>query len=624
MKTNKCIAWRLLSAVLAFLLVLTTALPVFAAENKTIEIKNAKGLPAMKVNQFAAYQLFSGTPNKESADAEHNVWDAASWDNYTLADIQWGKDVKGPALITALQALTYETNGKDYPYLFAEGTHANLFAGLTAGAADSAEQLARLLVGKENAFLQEFSKFVVGKGAGEDDSYLNATGAKSTVTAGAGTAADGSDDVSSITVPATGYYLVVEEGNDAEAVSEYILAVLGDQTINLKTSLPVVQKWIDKSGTKGKTACIGDMITFILEGTLPADYEDFLRYTCVFHDTLAAGLSFDEATAGLKVEIGGHVLTKDDQYTVKTTGMSDGCNLEIAVNDLKTFGFADVDAASKITVTYQAKLDQDAVLGSTGNQNNVVMEYPIDINHAGTARTAASSAWVYTFGFDLKKTGSDKPDGLGGAGFLLKNEAGQYAKFETVSAGRRFAGWTGDTAVNGLVTTYRTAKEAWDKASYADQTNPASAVSETLTRARAALADYLLTSSSDAGSVGKIPTATGLGEGTYTLTEIITPAGYNTMKDFTLQITPAIATTGALQSFTYVPDGAAPGTTYSSTSTPAVYNSGLISQTLVNQKAALLPFTGGTGTLIFYISGGLLIAGALTYIIVAARKRKSA
>ena len=103
-----------------------------------------------------------------------------------------------------------------------------------------------------------------------------------------------------------------------------------------------------------------------------------------------------------------------------------------------------------------------------------------------------------------------------------------------------------------------------------------------------------------------ILTFTGLGAGTYTLEETGVPDGYNKAQDvsFTLGNSPA-------------PTLTAPNWTNTNTNFTTEDNMYAIS--IQNNKGIELPTTGGVGTTIFYIIGGLMISGALVLLIVRNR-----
>lgn len=113
-----------------------------------------------------------------------------------------------------------------------------------------------------------------------------------------------------------------------------------------------------------------------------------------------------------------------------------------------------------------------------------------------------------------------------------------------------------------------------------------------------------LTATTDAE--GKI-TFEGLDAGEYTLTEVSAPAGYN-------PIDPIIVKIGA----THVENADVHSATNTTTLTPA--DNGVV--VVENYKGAVLPETGSIGTTIFYVLGGLLVAGAV--VLLVARRRMGA
>lgn len=656
MKMIKSSFNRLLALALVLMLAFTAAVPVFAAsgDNLTITIRNNKGLPEMTDNQFAAYQLFKGTPYQED-DTEHknvteNDWNASNWNNYTLADIEWGDGVNGSNLLFALKALSYDTDNENWSEFFdADKENANVFANI-----DSAAQLAELLVGKSNAFLQKFSKFVV-KGSGKEGSsgFLTSSAAKSIVTEET-KSLEAIKQQSIIQVNNPGYYLIVEEGdhNIADAVSEYILAVLGNQEIDLKASAPTVDKNIVSGDDllKGDVAGISDTVTFELTGDLSKNFMDFNTYEYIFTDTLSKGLTYAGNMVVTVLQGGVTYTIASSEYTV--TPASANTDEVPAADTLITVTFENLrkesglsfttrnpleepasgkivlDESAKIYVTYDAVVNENAVIGSVGNPNDVNLTYSNDPNTNDKGKTEDKRVYVYAFGLDLVKVGSDAAhddEGLPGAGFTLKNSQEKYAQFEdaTDSEGnaiRRLVNWVDASTVDDLISEYNAAKEAYNKAANNDEK---AATKNTLDDKAKALESYLLTSKEK----GKIPNVTGLDEGKYTLTEIITPDGYNTMDPFWFQIRATFAESGKLESVIYVPmigkfqTYTATSTNAGETSPGAVFSSGLLPETLTNIKAPFLPFTGGMGIILFYILGGLLIAGAVIYIVVSAKKR---
>ena len=98
-------------------------------------------------------------------------------------------------------------------------------------------------------------------------------------------------------------------------------------------------------------------------------------------------------------------------------------------------------------------------------------------------------------------------------------------------------------------------------------------------------------------------TFTGLGAGVYTITETKTPAGYNTIAPITFTLTFNAETK------TFVSDNAS----------VVVGADNKLDTTIVNQSGATLPETGGMGTTLFYVLGGVLVVGAVVLLITKKR-----
>ena len=130
------------------------------------------------------------------------------------------------------------------------------------------------------------------------------------------------------------------------------------------------------------------------------------------------------------------------------------------------------------------------------------------------------------------------------------------------------------------------------------------------------------------GDNGTSFTFRGLDDGDYILRETKTPAEYNTMKDITFTVTANHeiqwpedkVRTDILTSLT---GNAASGEiTFSPVNGTEeegnAANAGL-STTVINKKGSSLPSTGGIGTTIFYVVGGILMAGAAVLLITKRR-----
>ena len=202
-----------------------------------------------------------------------------------------------------------------------------------------------------------------------------------------------------------------------------------------------------------------------------------------------------------------------------------------------------VDTATTVTITYDAILQSTAEIGETGNPNDVKLTWgdnPDDNYDEDEAK-------VYSAQLNILKTDNDNK-ALAGATFVLKNKAGKYYKMD-----------------NGEVTWVDSAEAADSKTTNAE---------------------------------GKFDTPfSGLGNGTYTFQETVTPDGFNKIPDNDPSLTVNIADDD-----------------YTNTNLKKDE-----ATTIINNKGSVLPSTGGIGTTIFYIAGAVLVLGAAA-IIIARRK----
>lgn len=380
-----------------------------------------------------------------------------------------------------------------------------------------------------------------------------------------------------------GYYVVAVPGATlANASGQYATLVSVDSTnvnTDIKGDLPTVDKKVQVDGT-GKDATdakIGDTLTFTLTSTIP-DMSAYDTYTFNFKDTLSQGLTFGQVTS-VTVEGVTNPLTVNTDYTVTTPTVSDN-TLTVAMKDFKAKQQA--NAGKKITVTYTATLNENAVVGGAGNTNSAKIQYSNNPSTNETGESEPSKVRVFTYGFTVDKyTGdeyTDKARRLAGAEFTLapKNDTDSTAiSFVQVSAG--------DGTTNAV---YRVAKTGEEGATTTIIT-PAS---------------------------GKV-VFRGLKNGEYTLTETKAPAGYN-------KLASAIGvkvngqnngtdTTNATVTITYNNNNN--GSNYDQTASNGVIP-------VQNKSGAILPGTGGMGTIAFTVIGVLVIALGVAWTL----KRKNA
>ena len=302
----------------------------------------------------------------------------------------------------------------------------------------------------------------------------------------------------------------------------------------------------------------------------------------MFHDTLQNTLKYN---GDVKVYVqNGETKTEIitgftvDPSTAATAG---GGTLTVTFDNLKTV--TSVSATSKIIVEYTAELLSTAVIGNGGNKNEVYLEYSNNPNQTGegtpsTSNTPKDEVLVFTYELDVTKVDGQKPETkLANAEFVLLNS--DKTKVAKVTAGK-FVEWVAvPAAVDGKIT-------------YPEGTT--------------------LTSGTD----GKFVIA-GLDAGSYFLRETKAPVGYNLLNDDI-----AVVITATLDKSENKP--ALTALTIKIDSGEAVngdLNSGIVSTDVKNNSGATLPETGGIGTTIFYVLGGVLVLAAV--VLLVTKKRMS-
>ena len=424
-------------------------------------------------------------------------------------------------------------------------------------------------LGKTND--QAVSDFAKKAAAWAADDSHSITGTPSSGATGSGDPATYTAQVTSL---AYGYYLVIPQtgstpsteapykGRGTDAMLVNVNNAQG-ATQELKSVYPTLTKQVkNESGTDSTpgdhaSAQVGDTLTFTLTSTIP-DMTEYTSYDFIFHDTLSTGLTFQKGS--VEVWVNGSKLdnAENADFTVTEPAGEDGGELTVTMNDFKTRQQA--NAGKEIKVVYKVTLNKNAVTGNVtdATTNDAHLEYSNDPSTGGTGHTNHDKVYVYDFEFTLNKTDGTNP--LKDAHFTLKDSATPATAINLVLVQ---AGDAKDPAI------YRVAEEG-ESNTTTDVVTPAS---------------------------GKI-IFRGLEAGTYKLTETAAPEGYNKVtEDITVTISATYNTDGTLESWTVNTDG----------TTHAVE--------VVNHAGALLPSTGGMGTVVFTVVGvAIVVCGAVWYV----------
>ena len=424
--------------------------------------------------------------------------------------------------------------------------------------------------------------------------------------------------VKSVTISAVpyGYYLVTGNGNEAASIHT-LVTVPGKDTagepddnveIYVKADAPTIDKevWFHEDGTSPiagdagwkdwTDVNIGDTVYFKHESKVPAML-GYDRYWFIVHDSMSKGLTLnhtDATTSTFAVSVGGAPLTQvadaaaftsapgaaqfyvevGSNYNGGYTAYTDGTNFIVVINP-DWFVKQAKDAA--ILITYEATLNEDAVIGAPGNPNKVYLQYssnPYDTgdgtygNPGDTEDTPEDEVFVYTFDLDIYKyTGtlsSSSEKALPGAEFELRtveNDDRTAIKFVDLTGGN-----------------YRVATDD-------DATTTTALVSPTS---------------------GEIH-IDGLDAGTYYLVETEAPTGYNELDDAIIVV---IAHDDGEGAYTV------------SWEIGTVNDTGTVN--VENNTGAVFPRTGGIGRTIFIVVGLTLMAGAVVVLTVRRKVSKTA
>lgn len=495
---------KLMAALLAVAMVCAMAIPAFAAgssSTSTAPVTTLYRITAPATTHiYEIYQIFTGDYSTDAAGAAK------------LANIKWGANGTGTAGEAVGQTILDELSN------------------VSSSASDKAK-------------LDVIEK------------YVTLTNPVETITNG------GTADV------VGGYYLIKDRDGSlsgSEPYTTYLVSVVGNVIINPKSSaVPEFKKKLkdtndstgDVSGWQDSADYdIGDYIPFLLQGTVPEDYDSYKTYYYAFHDVEETGLTFDPSS--VEVHLGDEngaiisntdykVLTKKDGTTSDTE-----CTFEIVFDDLKKV--SGVTADSTITVTYKSQLNDSAVLGAQGNVNKAQLEYSNNPRGDGKGETPWDNVIVFTYKVVVNKVDQDNHP-LEGAEFTLTKKLK-------------------DGTENVIPMKIDTSNKA-------------------------------------------LFTLSGLDDGVYTLTETVTPAHYNTISPITFTVNADHTITWEADPRNTVLTSLSGNTASGEITFTHNETDGSLTTDVVNNIGTTLPGTGGIGTTIFYvIGGGLMVAAAILLI----------
>ena len=348
-----------------------------------------------------------------------------------------------------------------------------------------------------------------------------------------------------------GYYLITSDVDTSSKALCMLSTTKPSATVQEKNGAPTVTKEVEyasDSWGQGNDGNVGDTVNF--QTTINVTDGDPTNY--VLHDQMSKGLTFKENSIAVKVND-----TLITNYTVEYTN-TDKCTFEIS------FPNGTLHTNDTVVVTYSATINNDAVVGTTGNENETWLKY------GDNGETTHGKTKTYTWSFNIFKYFTDSNNDmqyLADVEFVLyrKDNTANKTEYAQFNSNNKLTGWT----------------EAENEATKL-KTNATSTVA-----------------------------VEGLDKGTYFLKEITTPGGFNGLtSDVEVQIDSSCNTlSGATYTVQYKMDNEENFT-------------GAGDEKIVpieNKRGTTLPGTGGIGTTIFYVVGGGLMAAAAILLITKKR-----
>ena len=363
---------------------------------------------------------------------------------------------------------------------------------------------------------------------------------------------------------AAGYYLFKDTTTGISG-NTYIAEVVGNVSIKAKNSnVPGFEKKLkDKNDTTDNDfGGWQDVADHDIGDKIPFKLEGTVPADYDAEYTSYYFAFHDEEEAGLTFNPKSVKVYVDDTeittgFELKTTP-TDDCSFEVVFNNLKDIKA--VHAGSTIRVEYTSTLNENAVIGGNGNLNRAKLQYS---NNPRNVESKGETVWdnvvVFTYQVVVNKYANSVAENnkLKGAEFTLTKKLKD--------------GTTKDIAVaksqDGVRFTFK-----------------------------------------------------GLDDGEYTLTETVTPEGYNTIDPITFTVAATHGTewngegvrgnlitafTGnaASEEITFTPDK----------------GTGALTTNVINKSGTTLPSTGGMGTTVFYVVGGGLMAVAVVLLVTKKR-----
>ena len=334
---------------------------------------------------------------------------------------------------------------------------------------------------------------------------------------------------------------------------------------------------IDANGNKvtENTANYGDTVNFSIAVNATAYVGDEQTTYYYITDTLADGFS---AASNIKVFVDGVEKTLDKDYTLVQNNNTFMVTLLYA---------EDYGSNAKIEVTYSATVENNAVLAGNGNLNTA------------------------NFTYDTKDPSTtDTPDPKTDPNFPTSNKKTTTTYVYALGVVKV------DSEGNVLSGAEFSVKDANKKDIYAKATGTAGIYEYCTEKTEGAVKQF----ATDDNGVLVIK---GVEAGSYKVTEQVAPQGYNLLKGST-EVTATLKEQYTTKITTYVDENGKVTDEVTEQTKEYEANAIVAGLVIVNNKGTELPSTGGMGTTLFYVLGGVLLVGATILLVVKKRMSRAA
>ena len=384
----------------------------------------------------------------------------------------------------------------------------------------------------------------------------------------------------SITVSGPGYYLIKNTSvGEGEVFTDYILRVVGDVKVNPKSGKPTLDKQIRHNdngewGVVGDNQ-IGDTVEFRTLTTVPI-VSGYTQYTYVIHDEMSAGLTSNvRSNEDVTIKVNDETVLDKNYYTVTVDEVNTN-KFTVTVDVLNAIKDGKMVEGNTLYTYYTGILNEKAKVYNDGKQDNkAYLEYsnnPHD--NTTTNKTPEKVVYDWTFKMEINKIDGESNAPLSDAKFVLSKN------------GNCSLGTIGDDGTPSTTTDLINLIENND-------------------------GSYTVAPAGYTGPVVKVMTAgkitiKGLDDATeYYLYETKAPAGYNRLTDAVkFKITATYNDTGDNSNVTAAVNDVEQSS---------------VSVQVANNKGSTLPSTGGIGTTLFYVIGGVLMAVAAVLLVTKKR-----